>query len=67
MLEGGGIVNNTVKEPSWQSIVEWLMDGCMSIPVQTVRNAWKDFECLRNAVDQLIICPQGNENMNSTH
>lgn len=51
MLEEEGIFNNTVKEPSWQSIVEWLMDVCMSVPVQTVRNAWKGFECLRKAVN----------------
>ena len=40
MLEGEGIVNGAVKEPSCKLVAEWHVDVYTNILGQTARNAW---------------------------
>ncbi len=40
MIDGEGIVNGVVKEPSRKMVSEWLLDIYKEIPRKTARNAW---------------------------
>jgi hypothetical protein len=41
MTDGGGIVDQSAKEPSRKMVAEWLIDVCRKMPAVIGRNAWR--------------------------
>ena len=40
MIEGEGITNGAVKDPSRKLVAKWVLDVYNNFPMKTARNAW---------------------------